>query len=45
MQKVLTDPKLAADLRKKGLAQAQKFTWEKSAKKALAVFAKLAAKA
>jgi glycosyltransferase involved in cell wall biosynthesis len=43
MQKVLT--KLAADLRKKGLAQAQKFTWEKSAKKALAVFAKLAAKA
>jgi glycosyltransferase involved in cell wall biosynthesis len=41
MQKVLSDPGLAADMRKRGLAQAQKFTWEKSARRALKVFEKL----
>lgn len=37
MERVLTDPKLAAELRKKGLLQAQKFNWEDSAKRLLEV--------
>jgi glycosyltransferase involved in cell wall biosynthesis len=41
IQKVLNNPKLAATLRKKGLAHAQKHTWENSAKKALAEFKKI----
>ncbi len=35
--KVLTDPKLHSKLRKAGLVQAQKFSWEKSAKELLAI--------
>ncbi len=39
---VLTDQKLAASLRAKGLTQARKFSWEKSAEQLIAVLEKLA---
>jgi len=42
VQRVLTDQKLADSLRAKGLKQVQKFTWEKSAEKALKIFEELA---
>ncbi|HSE61521.1 MAG TPA: glycosyltransferase family 1 protein [Candidatus Saccharimonadales bacterium] len=41
IKKVLTTPTLAAELRKKGLKQASKSTWENSARIALAEFKKL----
>lgn len=37
MKQVITNPKLAASLSEKGLAQAKKFTWEKSAKDLIAM--------
>lgn len=38
IQRVLTEAGLAQDLRHRGLAQAKKFSWEKSAQKTLAVY-------
>lgn len=38
IQRVLTDSKLAQDLRSRGLAQAAKFSWETSAQKTLQVY-------
>ena len=42
ISKVLTDPKLAKGLRQKGLAQAAKFSWDKSAQKLLHILEDLA---
>jgi len=41
MKRVLTNSKLADELRRKGLAQAKKFSWEKSAEELKAVLEKL----
>lgn len=38
IEKVINDPSLQEDLRKKGLAQAKEFSWEKSAEEYLEVF-------
>jgi len=43
--KVLTDPSLAADLRRRGLAQAARFTWQATARATLAVYSALASDA
>jgi len=40
-ERVLTEPKLVASLRAKGLAQAKKFSWEKSATQLLEVLEKI----
>ena len=42
MTKVLTDPILALEMGRKGLAQARKFSWEKAAAETLAVIKKVA---
>jgi glycosyltransferase involved in cell wall biosynthesis len=42
MVKLLSDQRLYAKLSKKGLTQAKKFTWEKTAKKTLELFEKIA---
>ncbi|HEX4226465.1 MAG TPA: glycosyltransferase family 1 protein [Pseudonocardiaceae bacterium] len=44
MQELLADPERAAELRAKGLARAQSFTWEASAKELLGVMNDVAAK-
>jgi glycosyltransferase involved in cell wall biosynthesis len=41
LRQALTDSKLAANLRKKGIAQAAKFTWAETARKALDVYLKV----
>jgi len=41
MQKVLSNPNLAAKLKQKGLAQARKFSWQKSAQQLNTIFEKL----
>lgn len=41
LEKLLSSPKLAEDLKKKGLANARKFRWEESAQKVLQVFNRL----
>ena len=41
MQKVLSNPDLAAKLKQKGLAQARKFSWQKSAQQLNTIFEKL----
>lgn len=41
MIKLIKDPELADQLREKGLRQAEKFSWEKSAKKLLKIFTKI----
>ncbi|MBW3537875.1 glycosyltransferase family 4 protein [Candidatus Parcubacteria bacterium] len=41
MERVLTHPKLAVGMRRKGLEQAKKFTWEGSARKLLKVLEKV----
>ena len=38
MQKVLSDPSLAAELRERGLARARMFSWEETARKTIAVY-------
>lgn len=38
IEKVISDPTLAAEMRSKGFIQAQKYSWETSAKKLLAIF-------
>jgi alpha-1,3-rhamnosyl/mannosyltransferase len=38
LSRVLTDTALAADLHRKGLAQAAKFTWAETARRALDVY-------
>ena len=43
MRRVLTDSKLREDMRKKGLEQAKKFSWEKAAEQTLEVYNKVAA--
>jgi glycosyltransferase involved in cell wall biosynthesis len=43
MRKVLTDPKLHADLRVRGLARANEFTWQRTAKRTLEVFQRVLA--
>lgn len=42
IEQVLSDSKLAGQMRAKGLAQVKNFTWEKSAQAALDIFRKLA---
>jgi glycosyltransferase involved in cell wall biosynthesis len=42
MQRVLTDPHLAAEMRQKGLSQAQKFSWQRAAQATLAVYEEVA---
>lgn len=44
MQQVLSDPGLAAELRRRGLEQASKFSWERTARETLAVYEKVLAK-
>ena len=41
MHRVLTDPDLARKLRKKGLARASQFTWERTARETIAVYEKV----
>ena len=41
IQRLLSEPVLAAHLREKGLAQAAKFTWERTARMTLAVYKKV----
>jgi glycosyltransferase involved in cell wall biosynthesis len=41
MLRVLEDPSLAAEMRLKGLAQAAKFTWDRTARETLAVYQKV----
>ncbi len=41
MLKIIKDPELSVNLRKKGLKQAEKFSWENSAKKLLKIFNKI----
>ncbi len=43
MQRVLTQPELAAGLRRKGLARAAMFTWERTARETIAVYERVAA--
>jgi glycosyltransferase involved in cell wall biosynthesis len=38
MRRVLDDPALAADLRRRGLARAREFSWERSVEKTLGVY-------
>jgi glycosyltransferase involved in cell wall biosynthesis len=38
MERVLTDPALQADLRKKGLERAAQFSWDKTARETIAVY-------
>ncbi len=38
MQRVLTEPDLAHDLRERGLARAGQFSWEKTARETIAVY-------
>ena len=44
MQRVLSDSALATAMRKKGLAQATKFTWARAAKETMAVYEQVLAK-
>jgi glycosyltransferase involved in cell wall biosynthesis len=41
MRRVLEDPALAAEMRQKGLAQAARFTWERTTRETLAVYKKV----
>lgn len=41
MRRVLEDPALAQELRKKGLERAKQFTWEKTARETIAVYEKV----
>jgi len=41
MKQILTNPKLADDLRKKGPLQAKKFTWKKTAQETLKIFERI----
>ncbi|MFZ2358373.1 MAG: hypothetical protein WA040_03445 [Anaerolineae bacterium] len=43
MRLVLTQPALAAALREKGLARAAQFTWERTAREAIAVYERVLA--
>lgn len=45
MQRVLTEPELAAELRAKGLIQAQKFTWARTAQETVHLYETLRANA
>jgi glycosyltransferase involved in cell wall biosynthesis len=38
LRRVLTDPALAADMRRKGLDRAREFSWERSVAKTLRVY-------
>jgi glycosyltransferase involved in cell wall biosynthesis len=38
MQRVLSEPELAEDLRRRGLARAAEFTWERTARETIAVY-------
>jgi glycosyltransferase involved in cell wall biosynthesis len=41
MRRVLTDPALAAEMRRKGLLRAREFSWERSVRRTLAVYQKV----
>jgi glycosyltransferase involved in cell wall biosynthesis len=41
IKEILENKKLAADLRRKGLKNAERFSWEKSAKKTIEVYESL----
>jgi glycosyltransferase involved in cell wall biosynthesis len=41
MQRVLSDPDLAADLRGKGLERAKQFSWDRTARETIAVYEKI----
>jgi glycosyltransferase involved in cell wall biosynthesis len=43
MRLVLAQPALAAALRTRGLARAARFTWERTARETIAVYARVAA--
>lgn len=43
MERVLSDPVLAADLRARGLARASQFSWERTARETLAVYERVLA--
>ncbi len=42
MREVLTDSKLRDDMVRKGLEQAKRFSWEKTARETLEVYSKVA---
>jgi glycosyltransferase involved in cell wall biosynthesis len=43
MLRVLVEPDLAADLRRRGLERAAQFTWERTARETVAVYEKVLA--
>jgi glycosyltransferase involved in cell wall biosynthesis len=42
LRRVLTNPELAADLRRKGLVRARDFSWERSVARTLALYREVA---